>query len=140
MHIYLFNNKKCLLSFDIARGLALFLILFMHIEAGFNSYTDNSFTNFLYIGPFGVPIFFFISGFLIFKSLNDNPNKNFFNFWYKRSIRLLPLYYSLLIIYIICIYVFSENLNNFQNLIYQKFYLFYFFGFGRLDKTYLSAS
>lgn len=139
-YLSFFNNKKYLLSFDIARGLALFLILFMHIEAGFNSYTDNSFTNFLYIGPFGVPIFFFISGFLIFKSLNDNPNKNFFNFWYKRSIRLLPLYYSLLIIYIICIYVFSENLNNFQELNLSKILSSLFFGFGRLDKTYLSAS
>ena len=106
-----FNNSNYLISFDIARILAMLLILFLHIESGFNDYTGNSFDNFIYIGPLGVPIFFFISGFLIFKSLNDNTNKKFFNFWYKRSIRLLPLYYSLLIIYIICIY-FHMYLNK----------------------------
>ncbi len=138
-YLSFFNNSKYLISFDIARCTALLLILFMHIEAGFNSYTGNSFINFLYVGPYGVPIFFFISGFLIFKSLNENLNLSFFNFIYKRSLRLLPLYYFLLILYILSILIFSESLNNFQEINFSKIISSLFFGFGRLEKTYLSA-
>lgn len=138
-NLALFNNSKYLISFDIARCTALLLILFMHIEAGFNSYTGNSFINFLYVGPLGVPIFFFISGFLIFKSLNENPNSNFLNFTYKRVLRLIPLHHILLIIYVISLLIFSESLNNFQEISSSKIISSLFFGFGRFEKTYLSA-
>ena len=139
-YLTLFNNSNYLISFDIARILAMLLILFLHIESGFNDYTGNSFDNFIYIGPLGVPIFFFISGFLIFKSLSDKPNLNFFNFLYKRLLRLIPLYYSLLFIYILCILLFSGALNNYQEINLSKIITSLFFGFGRMDKTYLSAS
>ena len=135
-----FNNKKYLLSFDIARSLASFLVLFMHIEAGFNSYTNNRFINFIHVGSYGVPIFFFISGFLILKSINDKKISNILKFWYRRITRLLPLYYFLLFFYLICILIFSRNLNNIQEINPSKVITSLFFGFGKMEFSYLSAS
>ena len=57
-YLSLFNNSKYLISFDIARSIAMLVILFMHIESGFSSYTNKSFTNFVSFGSYGVPIFF----------------------------------------------------------------------------------
>lgn len=135
-----FNNSKFLITFDIARSTALLLILCMHIESGFNSYTGNNFQNFVGIGSYGVPIFFFISGFLIFKSLNVTPVVHFSHFWRKRITRIVPLYYSMLIIYILCIIIFSKILNNFQEINLLKVLTSFFFGFGKMDLTYLSAA
>ena len=135
----LFNNNKYLISLDIARIVAVLLILLMHIESGFNSYTGNKLINFIYIGPYGVPIFFFISGFLIFRSL-ERKKQSIFTFWYNRTAALIPLYYSLLFIYIVSIFIFSNYLNNFQEVSLSKVISSLFFGFGRMELTYLSAS
>ena len=115
-----FNNSKSLIIFDIARLTALFLILLMHVESGFNSYTGNQFNNFVAVGSYGVPIFFFISGFLIFKSIIILPMRRFSSFWYRRIIRIVPLCYSMLVIYILCIISFSKFLNNFQEIHFSK--------------------
>lgn len=140
LYFSFFNNSRFLISFDIARSIALFLILFMHVESGFNSYSGNKFNYFLEIGSYGIPIFFFISGFLIFKSLNKKPIIKFSKFWFRRLSRLIPLYYSMLTIYIVCILSFSKILNNFQDINFSKIITSLFFGFGKMELTYLSAS
>jgi peptidoglycan/LPS O-acetylase OafA/YrhL len=83
-------SVKTLNNFDIIRLFAATQVCLSHATAHFGLH--NSFFNF-FLGLFpGVPIFFFVSGFLIYGSYekskeNISPNLNFFM---KRFLRLYP--------------------------------------------------
>jgi len=133
-----FQNAKYLISYDIARVLAVFFVLTMHIESGFNSYSGNSFGYLRVVGGYGVPIFFVISGFLITKTINKD--NSFKQFWRKRIVKIIPLYYILLMIYILGSQLFSSYLNKLQVISYDKIITSLFFGFGEMNLSYISAS
>ena len=103
---------------DITRTIAIWMVLLQH--AGINIYGLNP----IKIGGIGVEIFFVLSGFLIggilFKDLNFN--KPFFvtlwNFWTRRWLRILPLYYLVLIFK----FVFIDNAIG-ANILYYFFFL-----------------
>ena len=65
----------------------------------------------------GVPIFFFISGFLIIKSFKNNKLKNFF---YNRILRIYPGLYFCFFITVISIII-SQYLKNIEINYYQLF-------------------
>lgn len=81
------------------RGLASLMVFFAHITAGYSLHVSNilgeysqpgtiqySITN---IGTYGVEIFFFLSGFVIFKSSNSEPENVFF---VRRFFRVYPIF------------------------------------------------
>lgn len=79
---------------DGIRFIAVFLVLYDHLLAGFNT---------LPIGPIGVTIFFVLSGFLITRILIESKNqykpredgfKTYLKkFYIRRTIRIFPIYY-----------------------------------------------
>ena len=95
------NTKN---NFDLLRLFAAFQVAFSHASSHLDY--PNPIVNFLSLFP-GVPIFFFLSGYLIYASYESSKNsKNqLFNFYSKRFLRLFPglwvcLIFSCLIVFI----------------------------------------
>ncbi|MCB1841095.1 MAG: acyltransferase [Alphaproteobacteria bacterium] len=106
---------------DGLRAIAAFLVIWAHAAdmAGAIS-SDNILTNFYMniarLGSSGVTLFFIISGFLITGILidtKDHPDK-FKNFYIRRTLRIVPLYYAALLLIYILINCFSLSGGNYQ--------------------------
>lgn len=95
---------------DGLRGLAILLVVTFHYFAGY--------FNFFSFGWTGVDLFFVLSGFLITSRLmiTRDDNNYFYKFYKNRALRIMPLYYSVLIAFYIAIYFFisKENLAGFK--------------------------
>ncbi|PQA58518.1 acyltransferase family protein [Siphonobacter curvatus] len=87
---------------DGIRFIAVFLVLYDHLLAGFNT---------LPIGPIGVTIFFVLSGFLITRILIESkhqyqPRENGLStylkkFFIRRTIRIFPIYYLVIFLLVL---------------------------------------
>ncbi|MBO9204925.1 MULTISPECIES: acyltransferase family protein [Niastella] len=82
-------------SLDGLRGLAILLVLFLHL------FNHGFLYPFFTFGWIGVELFFVLSGFLITGILIDTkPKKGFIqSFLVRRALRTLPLYYLVLILF-----------------------------------------
>ncbi|MBK5272724.1 MAG: acyltransferase [Bacteroidia bacterium] len=97
-----FQLKNYIPQFDSIRAIAVLLVIVHH-------WTNNKILNFLPNGRLGVNIFFVLSGFLITgillkaKKQVDNQalkkSRVFRNFYFRRTLRIFPIYYLLLIIF-----------------------------------------
>ena len=76
------------------RGIAILLVVFYH---------NFGFAKYFFFGWLGVDLFFVLSGFLITDILLKTVNKPgyFKNFYAKRFLRIFPLYYLSLIIFLV---------------------------------------
>jgi len=81
-------------ALDGLRGIAILLVVFYH---------NFGFTKYFFFGWLGVDLFFVLSGFLITDILLNTFNKPgyFKNFYAKRILRIFPLYYLSLVIFLI---------------------------------------
>jgi len=81
-------------ALDGLRGLAILLIVVYH---------NFGFINYFFFGWLGVDLFFVLSGFLITDILLKTlTNKNYLtNFYVRRILRIFPLYYLCLILFLI---------------------------------------
>lgn len=88
---------------DGIRALAAFLVISTHWPNNFLS---------LKFGWIGVNIFFVLSGFLITRILLQTKERTFNeyigHFYYKRALRIFPLYYAFLIIGFVSVLIFSR--------------------------------
>ena len=77
---------------DVARGLAIISVLLYHLFW---------YTSFFRIGWIGVDLFFVLSGFLITDILLESKKDSYYflNFYTKRILRILPLYYLTLFLF-----------------------------------------
>lgn len=115
-------------NLDWLRGMSILLVIFHHIPAINISWVHILQSN----GRYGVSLFFIISGFLIcdllLKEKQSTDDINLKNFFIRRSLRLFPLYYAVLALYVIKVYVFElysiENQQIFKDKLLS--YLFYF--------------
>jgi peptidoglycan/LPS O-acetylase OafA/YrhL len=90
------------------RGLASLMVFLVHITDGYNMHVSNIFGRpeeigtFQYyisnVGSFGVEIFFFLSGFVIYKSSLSEKESDFF---IRRFFRIYPIFLLFSIIFII---------------------------------------
>ncbi len=103
---------------DFIRTIAIWLVLLQHAGVTVRGLAP------IKIGGVGVEIFFVLSGFLIggilFKNLSYNKPffTTFWNFWRRRWLRILPLYYLVLIVK----FVFIDNSVG-ANIFYYFFFL-----------------
>ncbi len=99
-------------AIDSLRGLAIIGVLLFHLNIPKCS-----------LGWAGVELFFVISGFLITRILlNTQEDRNYFkNFYVRRSLRIFPIYYLVLITYTVVI--FSSSVGNLRSLPLYYVYL-----------------
>jgi len=108
-------------SLDGVRGIAILAVVLCHAGAIVKDIPQLSF---LGLGTMGVDLFFALSGFLITSILireREQP-KYFRNFYYRRAMRIWPLYYT----YILFMYGIVRNLPRlgaFQHLVAHSAYL-----------------
>ncbi len=91
---------------DGIRGAAILFVLAYHYfsnGAGINNPIGRQFLKLFSIGWSGVDLFFVLSGFLIVGILLDAKSSNnyFSSFYIRRALRILPLYYLLLTLFLI---------------------------------------
>lgn len=97
-------------SINGLRAISVVLVIVSHLEIKygiFNHFSNSIFTrlwiNFLHDGNLGVNVFFVVSGFLITTILLEEERQNkkisLKHFFIKRSLRIFPAYYFLLLVY-----------------------------------------
>lgn len=93
--------KRHIPGLDGLRGLAILMVMFGHfIVVGKNLVPGNPVHRFFQSGYLGVDFFFVLSGFLITGILIDSKHRKpyFQVFYWRRALRIFPLYYGLLAI------------------------------------------
>lgn len=99
-------------ALDGVRGAAILLVLICHYGPCLSSATRLRALFFfaIKVGPFGVDLFFVLSGFLITGILYDaKGSANYFrNFYARRFLRIFPLYYGFLALVLLCLLAISS--------------------------------
>jgi peptidoglycan/LPS O-acetylase OafA/YrhL len=99
-----FVNKPHFHSLDGLRCLSILAVIWHHVAG--DTYPSSSI---LSTGHHGVSLFFVISGFLITSLLLREKSKkqtiDLKHFYFKRSLRIFPLYYLVILIYVILVYI-----------------------------------
>lgn len=110
------KKLKYFKELDGVRGLAALMVMYFHFFSGVHS--SDFVTSFLVktavFGQTGVILFFVLSGFLITRILlaAKSSASYFSHFYIKRSLRIFPLYYLALCIYIFAACLLKENTNS----------------------------
>lgn len=113
--------KKHIIGLNGIRAIAVFLVIISH------RFPENHFLKSFPIGSYGVDIFFVLSGFLISRGLffqiksgeikNGQMLKNFF---FKRCLRIFPVYYTLLLFLYLTKGIIGNNFR--ENILWYVFY------------------
>jgi len=98
-------NRQYYPVLDGIRGFAILLVIFYH---------NFGFINYFFFGWLGVDLFFVLSGYLITDILLKTlGTKNYLrNFYMRRILRIFPLYYFSLILFLLIV----PNFPNFPNI------------------------
>lgn len=105
-------------ALDGLRGIAILLVLVFHFDRYGNGLpfpsvlADTIFMKFSQAGWMGVDLFFVLSGFLITGILYDSKESDhyFRNFYARRCLRIFPLYYAALVLFLIILpWLFSAH-------------------------------
>lgn len=117
---------------DVLRGLAILLVLCHHVIflPGYrHDPTSLQYITYL-VGWAGVDLFFVISGFLIggivFREIRDTGEFRIGRFYYRRALRILPVYYVVLAIVFLVI---PSESWNWRTLVSHLFFLQNYTGF-----------
>ncbi len=101
-------NQNRLSYLDALRGVAVIMVLMVHaMQFKEQLHLPSSLLNILDGGKFGVQLFFVISSFTIFYTLDNGDNRTI-PFLIRRFFRIAPLYYVAVIFYT----VIGNNYNN----------------------------
>lgn len=143
----IFEAGKHIPCLDGVRGLAILIVtLYRFGKEGFEGDSARNFAlNVLEVGETGVDLFFVLSGFLITGVLLDSKEspRYFGRFYQRRSLRIFPLYFASLAIFLLVV-PFLSGTNPFPLAYRNQFYLWTYLGnvkmsldntwcFGRLD-------
>lgn len=101
-------SRKHLPALDALRGIAILLVTFYRFRNGpeDDSYAGQLFEHGLQWGSRGVDLFFVLSGFLITGILFDSKTRDphfFRNFYARRSLRIFPLYFGSLALFLVAL-------------------------------------
>jgi len=98
------SQAKYITQLDGVRAMAALMVMYFHFFEG-NPLPGGTIYNFLQktsiIGQTGVSLFFVLSGFLITRILiSTKSSEHYFkNFYFRRILRILPLYYFFLLLF-----------------------------------------
>jgi exopolysaccharide production protein ExoZ len=100
-------------SIQLIRGLAALMICLFHLKGLLNSSTSHFGTTYFGGGAIGVSLFFLISGFIIVYSTQKSDGSLHYvkNFIVKRLIRIVPLYYIMVLFWV---FAYDRNLDYFS--------------------------
>ena len=125
------SDRNRVPALDGIRGAAVILILLSHVSSSFAGArgAGATFRLILAAGWCGVDLFFVLSGFLITGILiGEKRMVNYFRrFYWRRVLRILPLYYAVLVAYLIVIPFLSSRFgfrNTFQGAHSWQFFLY----------------
>ena len=116
-----FNN------IDVLRGYAILSVVIFHCVQSMGL-TENRVANYTSLGAFGVDLFFVISGFLITDILIKTVNNRdyFKNFYGRRILRIFPLYYGFLLLFIFILPHFFHKLSDlYDDVLLYKYQVWY---------------
>ena len=135
------KNSETFNEFEILRGFAIIGVLVLHSFSDLHRIDEINFVKITLIpistlSEIGVPLFLFISGFILYSKYNNNYKT--FNFYKKRFKRIIPAYLVFSFLYEFYFFIFKElhfqvNLVNIYKIIMDlltatSFYHFWFFG------------
>jgi peptidoglycan/LPS O-acetylase OafA/YrhL len=112
------NNLTRIPELDGVRGLAVLLVLMVHIIPYNPVLVDLPFPELIHalshMGWIGVDVFFVLSGFLITSILLQTRDGDGYyrNFYARRALRIFPLYYLTITIVFIVVIIFSPDQKN----------------------------
>jgi len=97
-------EPKHLPALDGVRGIAILLVILVHLSAILR---DMGIQRYLGFGWIGVDLFFVLSGFLITRILLDtrNDSRYYQRFYIRRGLRIWPLYYVYLVASILFVHL-----------------------------------
>ncbi|CAA6819859.1 MAG: Unknown protein [uncultured Sulfurovum sp.] len=106
-----------LAGIDILRGLAVSVVVLYHFYALFDLHGHSTYPLAYTLGQLGVPLFFVISGYLIYRSIDYSVHtqgtfSGLKQYTLHRLFRILPAYYVNLFIVFIIAYFFSNYMNT----------------------------
>src|SRR5690348_18282128 len=113
-----FKTSSYFTALDGLRALSILMVLFHHVT----KYPAGDFLHTLQEnGRYGVAFFFVISGFLICTLLLREEEKtgriDLWNFYGRRALRLLPLYYAALLVQAILVFALHQYTPENQQLV-----------------------
>ena len=98
---------------DLLRGLAVSVVVLYHFFELLGLHNSPYYPFVISIGQIGVPLFFVISGYLIYRSVDYSISKNGIKkglkqYTFHRLFRILPAYYfNFFIVFILALYIFG---------------------------------
>ena len=130
-----------LIQLDVFRGVACLMVLLFHYTTMYSNIFNDSATvqlvNFKY-GGLGVDLFFIISGFVIFLTINKNNSP--LQFLLKRFVRLYPTFWICVLITFFLVHLSDLNLykRSISDLLVNLTMMPDVFGVPRVDGVYWS--
>lgn len=124
------TNK--ILGFDGIRGLAVLSVVLTHLHI-FKRIQDKGLLSTKIVqsidGSAGVQAFFILSGFLItyllIKESSKNGHISIVNFYIRRTLRIFPLYFFILLL-ITIIHIFGDQVTNWKSISFATLYSYNF--------------
>jgi peptidoglycan/LPS O-acetylase OafA/YrhL len=118
-----FERTKFFTSLDGLRCVSILAVIWQHTGGQFGGPWTNTL---LGRGYMGVELFFVISGFLIttllLRERSANGQISLKNFYARRTLRIFPLYYAALVLYVVMVFVHERHSEAGQQFFYNLRY------------------
>lgn len=116
-------------SLHVLRGLAALLVALGHaisyVEIYFPDISQNANQGFFFPFGIGVDFFFVLSGFLMYYTSQTlfKSNSSWLYFLFRRFLRIVPLYWTIITVYLIRQLVFSKSLPSIHEIVFSYCFL-----------------